>query len=826
MFALQPLIRRTLCYQVFRAAVCRSHASCVSSKRFSRMYTIVNSPNQTQHRHTEAGSTTPQASEARLEAPLEAEASGKNSKASVDFVRHVRRAFEEAYGHPAYTSASIVGGSQEGVVTVEYTASVRDFARDTKRKVSSYVVLGTLSDNIVTLAKGTPTDESSVRLKSRSPHEPSFHVVLRHVSSGERYVELWHDSTLAKSIDVSSKHGDFYGDSTFGGIAWSADSATIVYAAERPEFDKAKPDNSDLEDAGNYGDIGADVGDITDDIVGGAAGVADPRRYEFESDWGETFSGKRPPALVVLSFRDGRVSVLTPPPGVSPGQAQLLPDSNGTQRIVFTGYKHTVRKHGIVYCQNRPTGIYVSGLDGRGVECIASGSVRSPRVTPSQKGLVFISTPLGGPHAATSELLYYDFATRATRTLVPVISRPLKEPLVLNGTQLPGGFVGLYVDQLPAHPWIRIADQPERDVLAFTSIWRSTNVVLSLDIQGSRLSLHTPVNNTSSNSILGAHGGLVVGKTSTPAQPEALVIGEASFDKQHGAVAIAWRSIEQPKPCAIQWRVESSGAKGRQTLESIFIYPAKSDSGTQYFWSDSSPASRPLVVQPHGGPHSAYTLDYSAMAAALAKLGFGVLLINFTGSLGFGQDAVLEQIGKMDTLSVDEIQESAAGIQASGEADAKATVYLGGSYSGYTGALLAGLVPGFYRAIVLRNPVISIGENAAMSDIPDWCWAELGLPYDFESPPELAPEVFEKMWKASPSRLVDRVRDPLLLLLGASDRRVPPPQSMSYYYRLKAASAPVQCKVYPSVGHPLDTVEAERDSFVSIARFYAASLKK
>ncbi|KAJ2000666.1 hypothetical protein H4R26_004507 [Coemansia thaxteri] len=568
----------------------------------------------------------------------------------------------------------------------------------------------------------------------------------------------------------------------------------------------------------------------TDDIVGGVAGVADPRRYQLDSDWGETFGGKRPPTLAVVNVSSARIRVLDAPHGVSPGQARFIPArSDCAQRIVFTGYKHAARKHGIVYCQNRPTGIFTSGLDGDDVKCLYSGSVRSPRVTPSGQALVFVSTLVGGPHASTSKLVYYDLGTGVASTIVPIINQPQELPQVLEGTRLPGGFPGLYLDQLPDNPWLQVDSSPQSEILLFSSIWRSTNVVLMLDIRTRVLSLHTPVDGTSSSSLLCVAGNFAVAKMSTPAQPEALVLGCATPSACGKEVCITWHHAQKPVANAnVSWRVvQPSSAEKRQSMECIFVYPTAPDHSTRYFWPDaSSPDLRPLIVMPHGGPHSTYTLDYSTLVAGLAKLGFGVLLVNFTGSLGFGQHAVHAQIGKMDTMSIDEIQQAAANIHASREGDAQATVYLGGSYSGYTGALLAGLVPGAFRAYVLRNPVIGIAENAAMSDIPDWCWAELGLPYDFESPPVLSPDVYAKMWHASPSRLVSKVRDPLLLLLGASDRRVPPPQSMSYYYHLKAAGAPVECKMYPSVGHPLDTVEAERDSFVSTIRFYAAALNK
>ncbi|KAJ2492250.1 hypothetical protein IWW37_001562 [Coemansia sp. RSA 2050] len=762
----------------------------------------------------------------------EAQSNGKNTKASVDFARFVRETFEDAYGHPALVSATARAEPQPGVVTVEFTSVQRDFARDVKRRVSNFAVLQVQGDGVTTLAAGSPTDASGAQQTRRSSTDPSLLAVLRLAGPSERFVEIWSNGTLVKSINVSAKHGDFYADSTFGSLAWSSDNAHLVYAAEKPEYDKAKPESVAGDD--NDDAKAREGGSIADDIVGGVAGLADPRRYRLESDWGETFSGRRPPVLVVLNVRSSKVQVLDAPPTVSPGQAHFLPARSGaTQRIVFTGYKHSTRKHGIIYCQNRPTGLYTCDLNGANIKCLYSGSVRSPRLTPSGRALVFLSTAVGGPHASTSEFVYYDLETDTPSVLVPLISKPLDSPQEIGGTHLPGGFPGIYLDQLPEHPWLNADDSSQPDILVFTSTWRSTNVVLALDIQRRFLSLHTPVDGSASYSTLCAVSGYVVAKMSTPAMPDVLVLGqvvpgEHQNDKESG-FSIMWHHILKPAVNTnISWQViQADSAEKRLSTECILAYPTLPDHDTRYFWSqDSSPDSRPLVVLPHGGPHATYTLDHNALVTGLVKLGFGVLLVNFTGSLGFGHSAVLAQIGKMDTMSIDEIQDAVNGVHKSCLGDPKATVYLGGSYSGYTGALLAGLVPGFYRAIVLRNPVISIGDNAAMSDIPDWCWAELGLPYDFESPPELTPDVYGQMWQASPSRLVDKVRDPLLLLLGASDRRVPPPQSMSYYYRLKAANAPVECKIYPSVGHPLDTVEAERDSFVSILRFYAAALKK
>ncbi|KAJ2613646.1 hypothetical protein H4S08_002080 [Coemansia sp. RSA 1365] len=750
-------------------------------------------------------------------------ASGRrqNSKAAVDFVRHARETFEEAYNAPSFTSATARRVAESNLVSVDYTILQNDFARDSKRNFANHMTLSISSGQATVLTKGMPVDMAGAKVSLRSPSDPSLVAILCSANNSEagRFVEIWRDGVLAKSIDVSGKHGDYYTDIFFNSLAWSTDNKHIMYSAERPEYEKAKPETTGC-------DTLEDIGNITDEIEGAVAGVADSRRYQFEGDWGESYIGKRPPVLVVVDVSNGAVEILPTIDNVSPGQAQFLA-RNGTEadQIVFTGYQHTVRKHGVLFCYNHPSGIYVCDMDGNGLKSIYTGSVRSARITPSGKGLVFLATATGGPHDSASELIYYDLATDRAHTLVPIIKQPLEEEKLVCGSRLPKGFVGIYTGQLPAQPWLQLGD-PTHDILIFTSVWRSTVTVLTFDIQRLVLQVHSSNNCTLSNAVLSADGDLVIGTTSTPVHPEMLTIGEVTRDSHTQDLAIKWHHAASSTECDIDWRVIVNNGEHERAPECIFVYPQKPNNKTRYFWESGGAAARPLIVYPHGGPHSTFTTTYNAQVAGLARLGFGVLLVNFTGSLGFGLDAVLAQVGQMDTLTIKEIQNAAVDIHNNGDADSEATVYLGGSFGGYTGALLAGLVPGFYRGIAIRNPVIDIAANALTSDIPDWNWAEIGLEYSFDSPPELGPETFAKMWRASPARLIEKIRDPILLLLGASDSRVPNQQSLSFYYRLRAANAPVQCKVYPNVGHPLNTIEAERDGFVSLVRFFAASLEE
>ncbi len=51
----------------------------------------------------------------------------------------------------------------------------------------------------------------------------------------------------------------------------------------------------------------------------------------------------------------------------------------------------------------------------------------------------------------------------------------------------------------------------------------------------------------------------------------------------------------------------------------------------------SDSASRPLLLCPHGGPHSVFSADFFPLYAGFAALGYVVAMVNYRGSLCFGQ---------------------------------------------------------------------------------------------------------------------------------------------------------------------------------------------
>ena len=146
----------------------------------------------------------------------------------------------------------------------------------------------------------------------------------------------------------------------------------------------------------------------------------------------------------------------------------------------------------------------------------------------------------------------------------------------------------------------------------------------------------------------------------------------------------------------------------------------------------------------------------------------------------------------------------------------------------------------------MRNPVTTCGE-ISNGDIPDWYYAEFGHPYSIASsepsstsvslpqtlpnPPLMTAETYASLRLASPIAYIDSVRIPVLLLIGAADRRVAPTQGIEYYHALKAryssskdTKKKVEMLIFEGESHPLDGVEAAKAGFEVTKEWFAAAI--
>ena len=333
---------------------------------------------------------------------------------------------------------------------------------------------------------------------------------------------------------------------------------------------------------------------------------------------------------------------------------------------------------------------------------------------------------------------------------------------------------------------------------------------------------------------------------------------------RHGGLANAWDA-----QLAVQHDLSA--------LRSV-VFPVSAPSGGGMFqamilWSTDAvreTATLPLVLVPHGGPHSAFSSSFYSHHAFLATIGFAVLSINYRGSTGYGAQSLFSLPGRVGSADVEDCiaaldealkrgsAPAASGAESvggeSGDAnstaqsqfphlDATRVAVMGGSHGGFIAAHLVSNPAhrARFSAAVLRNPVTNMASMISSTDIPDWCWAEgLGCPRRME--PALDAEKLVALFNASPIAHVrhlsamERGGDgakgtPILLLLGLKDRRVPPSQGLEWWHALRAGPAPppdshARLLIYPEDTHALDSAAAEADAWVQIAQWLATHLAR
>ncbi|BGP03468.1 hypothetical protein NBRC10513v2_007200 [Rhodotorula toruloides] len=745
----------------------------------------------------------------------------------------------------------------DGVSQLHLTLSQRSLSSLSKRTLTQSL---TLSPSLTVLASTPPTDRSdSIKHVAFSPDgkkQAVFRVTPAKKGKAEkRSVEVVSTESGRVECEVECKsevHGEWYFDSTFGTVAWHPSSHALIYVAEAPSPSAPSPSSSSAQRP-------------TKD------------KFVYTADWGETFIGKKSPTLFLLLLPNSPFASLLSSPSsgasihrltgegkTSYGQPSFLPDArDGSPRVVVTGYEELRdgRKLGVVYCTNRVARVWV--LEFGVEECEgkeegekegektfkvvktipvspADRSSRSPRVIPSSSStdatatqIVYLSNILGSVHASCAQLHLASLSPSSSvedRVLVKQVDAPTTDD----------DFPGLYIDQLPLQPFVRSSQGEEGWSVVAASSWRSRRVPLLISLATGRVTSLAPWPTANPESdaalpYLQAREEELESFAVLGTDGERRVVGVRSGCGAVGRVVVADLGEE-----GVEWKVvreagvsdELSAALSRISYtvlplphfapsELILISPIPIDPT-----AESRPNLPPLIVYPHGGPHSAYTTDFSYAVAAHVLAGYRVVLVNYPGSTGFGQHTISALPSRLGEWEVEATLASAHYLNALSLASRTKgkRLLMGGSHGGWIACHLSARWAGEWDAVVMRNPVTDLVGNAGMTDIPDWCYEETSTPYSLSSPPSyLTPSAFTTFHSLSPLRHASSVTAPTLLLIGESDRRVPKEQGRAWFHALKGeGKAEVEMLVFPGNGHPVaETVEAEWVAFESGVRWLA-----
>jgi dipeptidyl aminopeptidase/acylaminoacyl peptidase len=255
---------------------------------------------------------------------------------------------------------------------------------------------------------------------------------------------------------------------------------------------------------------------------------------------------------------------------------------------------------------------------------------------------------------------------------------------------------------------------------------------------------------------------------------------------------------------------------GRPYREWLFRNPA---GDLVHGWLAAPPGDGPfpLYLKVHGGPNWLYLDTWWPDVQSLLDEGFAVAMVNYRGSVGFGRRWRDHIIGNIGFPEVEDVLAGRDDLVERGIADPERVVVGGWSWGGYITLLALGMHPERFVAGVAGVPVgdylDSYDDSAPSLQAYDRTLAG-GVVHDI---PEFIAE-------RSPITYVDRVRAPVLVLVGEHDTRCVPGQVYRYVRALRKAGGEVDLYSYEQ-GHSSYIVDEEVREWAAVLEFLRARVR-
>jgi len=231
-------------------------------------------------------------------------------------------------------------------------------------------------------------------------------------------------------------------------------------------------------------------------------------------------------------------------------------------------------------------------------------------------------------------------------------------------------------------------------------------------------------------------------------------------------------------------RVEFTGADGWK-IEGWLMKPR-----------DFDPAKKwPLVLEIHGGPHTAYGHSFFHEFHLLAGRGYAVLFTNPRGSHAYGQRFVEACVGDWGGKDYDDLMAGVDHALALGWVDPKRLYVTGGSYGGFMTNWIVGHSDRFRAAVTQR----SISNNISAFGTSDIGWHF----WEHEMGDATPWRGAEKLVFRSPLTYVTNVKTPLLILHAERDLRCPIEQAEQLFTALKVLGKEAVFVRFPEDNHDL-----------------------
>lgn len=222
----------------------------------------------------------------------------------------------------------------------------------------------------------------------------------------------------------------------------------------------------------------------------------------------------------------------------------------------------------------------------------------------------------------------------------------------------------------------------------------------------------------------------------------------------------------------------------QREIQAWVAYPPGFDAAKKY----------PLILEIHGGPHTAYGPHFAAEIQLFAAAGYVVVYVNPRGSTSYGAEFANLIHHNYPSEDYDDLMTAVDSVIARGYIDTDQLYVTGGSGGGTLTAWIVGKTDRF-RAAVVAKPVINWASFALTADN-----SAFFTRYWFPVMPWEDPMAY---WRRSPLSLVGNVTTPTMLLTGESDWRTPMWESEQFYAALKLRGIDAALVRLPGASHSI-----------------------
>ena len=269
-------------------------------------------------------------------------------------------------------------------------------------------------------------------------------------------------------------------------------------------------------------------------------------------------------------------------------------------------------------------------------------------------------------------------------------------------------------------------------------------------------------------------------------------------------------NVEQAR--AIDWSAPEhfwfTSKRGRKIHNMIFT-PAGFDPSKKY----------PLFILIHGGAANMWqdAISLRWNYHLLAKPGYVMLLTNYTGSTGFGEEFAQRIQGDVLRGPAEELMEAAdAAIAKYSFIDASRQVAGGASYGGHLANALEAWSGTRFKALISHAGLVNLETQWGTSDVIYGRELAMGGP------------VWEQneIWKTqNPVRSAGNFKTPTLLSVGEKDYRVPLNNTLEMWALLQRQRVPSRLLVWPEENHWILNAENSRVFYREVADWLAKWVK-